>query len=62
MTTPQREIKFTKDMKRKPTVYMLNKNQLKIFNAIMKSFPKTDKLSAMDFAIQGGAKFNFISK
>lgn len=31
----------------------------KIYDAILRSFPATDKLSAYDKAIQGGVKFEY---
>lgn len=34
----------------------------KIYEAILKSFPKTNKQSASDYAIQGGIKFQFNPK
>lgn len=40
----------------------LTKNQLKIFNSIMNNFPKTSRESAIDIALQGGIRFNFIYK
>lgn len=40
----------------------LTKGQLKIYNAIMKSFPKTNPNTAYDYAIQGGLNFQFICK
>lgn len=37
----------------------LTPKELKIYNAIMRAFPATNHLSAMDAAIQGGTRFNF---
>lgn len=36
--------------------------ECKIYKAIMKAFPATNHLTALDAAIQGGIKFNFINK
>jgi len=41
---------------------ILTKEELKIYNSIMTLFPATAPESAWDKAIQGGAKFQFISR
>ncbi len=40
----------------------LTPKERKIYNAIMASFPATNKLTAIGYARQGGVKFNFIHK
>jgi DNA-binding MurR/RpiR family transcriptional regulator len=40
----------------------LSKAEKKIYDSVMVSFPSTAHESAMDIAIQGGVKFQFISK
>lgn len=42
------------------TVADLTTEELKIFNAIKRSFPATSDESAIDKAVQGGVKFQFI--
>lgn len=48
---------FINDMKKKMT-----KKEKKIYDAILKAFPKTHPDSAYECAINGGAKFQFIYK
>lgn len=40
----------------------LTKAEKKIYDAIRLSFPATSHESALDYALQGGVKFDFISK
>lgn len=40
----------------------LSKQEQKIFDAILRSFPATHPASAFDKAIEGGVKFHFICK
>lgn len=40
----------------------LTKKERKIFEAIKRSFPATSDDTAYNYAIQGGVKFDFISK
>jgi len=42
--------------------YKMTKAEKKIFDAIMRTFPATHPESAYNIAIQGGIKFQFISK
>ena len=40
----------------------LTKEERKIYDSIRATFKATSKESAYNYAIQGGARFNFISK
>lgn len=40
----------------------LNDDEKKTYDSVMKNFPKTSHMKAMDVAIQGGIKFDFIYK
>lgn len=40
----------------------LTPEELKIYTAIMKSFPKTNPFSALDKAYEGGVNFQFVPK
>jgi hypothetical protein len=59
MTDSQR--KQYEEAKRKPK-RQLSDEEKKIFDAIKQSFPMTSDDAAMDYAIQGGVNFQFISK
>ena len=41
---------------------LLTKEEKRIYDSIMKSFPNTHPDSAFNVAIQGGVKFQYISK
>jgi hypothetical protein len=40
----------------------LSKAERKIYDSVLSNFPATSKESALDAAIQGGVKFDFIFK
>ncbi len=40
----------------------LTKAEKKIYDSIMRNFPSTKKESALDIALQGGVRFQFIFK
>lgn len=40
----------------------LTKHEKRIYNSILRSFPKTPKESALNYAIQGGVNFQFYPK
>ncbi len=42
--------------------FKMNAKEQKIYDSIMRSFPSTHPESAYNKAIEGGARFNFISK
>jgi hypothetical protein len=44
------------------TINDLTPAEKKIYEAIIRVFPATDHLSAIDYAVQGGARFQFIPK
>lgn len=41
---------------------LMTKGELKIYKAVLTSFPATNPLSAVDIAFAGGTNFHFISK
>ena len=49
-------------MKKDKKLSLLTKEEKKIYDAIMFSFPATQWESAYNHAINGGVKFQFISK
>lgn len=49
-------MKKSKDLKR------LTKKERKIYDAILRSFPATKHDCTMDYALKGGAKFQFYPK
>jgi hypothetical protein len=44
------------------TLKDLTPEERKIYESVMRNFPATSKESAIDVAVQGGAKFDFIPK
>jgi len=51
------------DMKiTKKQINKLSKKEKKIYNSVLENFPATSREYAYDIAIQGGIKFQFMSK
>ncbi len=49
-------------MTKKKDLARLTKKDRKIYDSILQHFPATSHLAAMDYALQGGARFQLINK